>query len=389
MSDLVHGLPPLNELFNVAHARPYSLLLVNYSFALGLAGGMAVIWAVAAWLGRRETPGFRFAMPLVVGLIVAGFMSVLAEVQQPGRLIYGYLHGWTYIDTAIIKYGIFLLPLFLALSWWLMFQAVERERLERGIEENVPAPLRPLVRFVTLWSWRYGLLDIPVLGRLVLVALVLLGLFAQAYSGIFLMNEHGVPLWNSPAQVILFVVTGIGGGAALFVFAVPFLHWLATGAWHRPGGHYRWVMLASALFAILVGYAWMWWIHYFGDIENQRAAALLWGPYFPTIVWHVAVVGLVMPAIVLLTPLGRLVVADIVAGFAILWGAWALRYLVLLGGQALNRSGAGYLAFEPNAEVYWYTGVEALLGIALAVLLGMLLPVGTPGPATATRTGGH
>lgn len=165
-------------------------------------------------------------------------------------------YGWTDIDTAIIESGIFLLPPFL--FWWLMVQAVEPERLERGIEEQVPAALRPLVCVMTLWSWRYRLLDIPVLGPFVLVALVLLGLFAQAYSGILLMNEHGVPLWNSPAQAILLIAPGIGGGAALFVFAVPFLNRLATGTWHRPSGPDRWVMRASALFAIAVGYAWLW-----------------------------------------------------------------------------------------------------------------------------------
>ncbi len=377
MYDNVDNLPPMNELFNIIHARPYSLLFVNYSFLLGIAGGLAMIWAANAWLGRRNTPGFRFAMPIVVGLILAGFMNVLAEVHQPSRLIYGYIYGWTYGDTAIIKYGIILLPLFLALSWWMMFQAVEPEALRRGIEERVPAPLRPIVRFVALWSWRYRVLDTPVLGKLLLSALVLLGLFAQAYSGIFLMNEHGVPLWNSPAQVILFVATGIGGGAALFVFAVPFLNWLATGHWSRPSRRYRWVMLGAVLFAVLVGYAWMWWIHYFGDIENQRAAALVWGPYFPTIVWHVAVIGLLVPILLLVTPLGRLVLADIVAGVMILWGAYALRYLVLIGGQALNRSGAGYLAFQPNAEVWWYTITNAILGVFVVILLGLLLPTST------------
>ncbi len=387
MYESIDSLPPMNELFNVIHARPFSLLFINYSFLLGIAGGLAIIWAVNAWMGRRNTPGFRLAMPIVVGLMIAGFMNVLAEVHQPSRLIYGYVYGWTYGDTAIIKYGIIFLPLLLALSWWMMFQAIEPEALRRGIESYVPAPLRPIVSFMALWSWRYRLLDIPGLGRLLLVALMLLGLFAQAYSGIFLMNEHGVPLWNSPAQVILFVATGIGGGAALFVFLVPFLNWLAGSGWSRPNRYYRWLMLGSVLLAVVTGYAWMWWIHYFGDIENERAAALLWGPYFPTVFWHVTVIGLLVPLLLLATPLGRLAAADVIAGVMILWGAYAVRYLVLIGGQALNRSGAGYLAFHPNAEVWWYTITNAVLGISVIVLLGLLLPMASG--ARSAQTGGE
>jgi len=373
MSEPALGAAAMNELFNVAHARPFSLLFANYSFLLGLAGGVAVIWAANAWIGRRDTPGFRFAMPIVVGLILAGFMNVLAEVEQPGRLIYGYLYGWTYGDSAIIKYGITLLPAFLALSWWLMFQALDPRALRESVH-RLPAPLRGIVGVIALWSWRYRLLDIPVLGTLVLIAVVLLGLFAQAYSGIFLMDEHGVALWNSPGQVILFVATSIGGGAAVFVFVVPLLNKLAGGRWHRPAGHYRWLMLGAALFAVLVWYTWLWWISYFGDIENQRTAALLWGPYFGTVVWNVLVIGLVIPVLLLITPLGRLITADVLAGLMILWGSYALRYLILIGGQALNRSGAGYLGFAPDQQVLWYTGVEALLGVSLIVLLGVLLP---------------
>ena len=88
-----------------------------------------MIWAIYVIAGRRRGVEFRFAMPLAVALIVGGFLNVLSEVQQPSRLIYGYFLGWQYWDTAIIKYGIILLPLYLVLCWWLTFQAMDRRAM--------------------------------------------------------------------------------------------------------------------------------------------------------------------------------------------------------------------------------------------------------------------
>jgi len=373
----------MNELFNVVHERPFSLLFANYSVLLGVAGGIAILWAVNAWMGRRDTPGFRLAMPVAVSLVLAGFMNVLAEVQQPGRLIYGYIYGWVYADTSIIKYGITLLPLFLALCWWLMFQSLDPRALADGIA-RVPRPVRPVVRFMTLWSWRYRLLDVPFVGKAVLVALILLGLFAQAYSGIFLMNEHGVPLWNSPAQVILFVLTGLAGGAAVHVAVIPLLNALSTRRWMAPGRHYHWGMLGAVVLAGIVWYAWLWWIARFGDIANQRAAALLFGPYFSTIVWHTLVIGLALPFVILVFG-GQRIAADVLASIGVLWGAYALRYLILIAGQALNRSGAGYLDFAPNEEVIWYTASDALIAVSLALLLASILPINSNVPVGAAK----
>ncbi|RME95053.1 MAG: hypothetical protein D6766_04275 [Verrucomicrobia bacterium] len=374
MPEITEGLPPLNELFNVIHQRPFSLLFANYSLLLGLAGGIAVIWAVNAWLGRRDTPGYRLALPMAVSFVIAGFMNVLAEVKQPGRLIYGYLYGWTYGDTAIIKYGIILLPLFLALCWWTMFQALDPAALERCVA-RLPRPLKALVSFMALWSWRYRLLDHPRLRAGILTAMILLGVFAASYSGIFLMNEHGVPIWNTPAQVLVFLFTGLAGGAALFVLGVPILHRLALGSWSRPDRRYHWIMLGCAVFALLVWYMWLWWINYFGDVENRRMATVLFGPFGEILAWQVLGVGLVVPILLLLIGGPRRPWATAVAGLGILWGAYAVRFVILIGGQALNHSGAGYLSFTPDHVVLWYTTVDAILALSLPALLALLLPL--------------
>ena len=366
--------PPLrhlNELYNVVHDRPFSILFANYSWALGVAGALALIWAINAWRGRTDTVEHRFTMPLVVALIVGGFVNVLAEVQQPGRLIFGYFLGWYNWDTAIIKYGIILLPIFLVLAWWLSFQSIPRARLAAEVE-----PLSDLWRkvadFFTLWSRHYSVFESRWF-KPMLVLTVFLGLFAPLYSAVFLMNEHGVPVWNSPAEAILFLASAIAVAALAEMALIPLLAWLVTSTRPKAEPGHRTTAAVALGVCLVTWYGWMWWIGRFGSIEELRAANLFMGPYAAQITWDWTIIGLLVPLVLLVLPLGRSYGAQWIAFLAATWGSYATRIGIVLGGEAINRSGAGYYIFHLNFEELWYTAVSVLLflGILAALLAAM------------------
>lgn len=370
----VPPLRPLNELYNVVHDRPFSILFANYSWALGIAGALALLWAIETWRGRRKSDEFRFTLPLAAALIVGGFINVLSEVQQPGRLIYGYYLGWNNWDTAIIKYGIILLPILLALTWWLSFQVMPRKELGAEIA-SLSKPWRALADFFNLWSRHYSLFDRPLLTRIVLVTTIILGLFAPLYSAVFLMNEHGVPLWNSPAQAMIFLASSIAMAALIQVAIAPVLRWLATGQWQLAENRnaLRWLaVIAIAVYAV-IWYGWMWWLGRFGITEQQRAAHLFMGPYASDVFWHWTFIGIIIPTVLLLFPTGRAWWAQFIACLGVVWGSYATRLGTVLGGEALNRSGAGYYTFHLPFEECWYTGVSVVftLGILAALLAAM------------------
>ena len=378
---------PLNELLNIAHERPFSLLLANYSWLLGIAGGITLIWVVYAWRGRRDWNAFTLAMPLTVIMVIAGFLNVLAEVQQPSRLIYGYLHGWNDWDTAIIKYGILLLPLLLMGAWWLSFQVLDRAVLGQAIE-RLPPRLRPLADFFSLWSRRWSLEQRPRLYRIVLALMFLLGLFAPLYSGIFLMNEHGVPVWNSPAQALIFLALGVAKGAVVLMLFVPLLQRLATGQRVAIEPNLSTVAAVSVALALIVWAGWMWWLGRFGTVAELRAANLFMGPYASAIFWNWWMAGSLIPLALLLSPLRRVAVVSYLAAFGILWGSYAVRFFILIGGQALNRSGASYLAFQPNGYVLWYTGANLLFVAGLLALLTWIVAAVRAAQSDPFSTGG-
>jgi len=365
---------PMHELFNVAHSRPFSLLFGNYSWLLGAAGGLTLIWAIYVIAGHRRGVEYRFSLPLAVALIVGGFLNVLAEVQQPSRLIYGYFLGWQYWDTAIIKYGIILLPLYLALCWWLTFQAMDRQALAAAIGRLGPR-LGPVADFFSLWSRHYSVLEKTGTRRGIVGLLIFLSLFAPMYSGIFLMNEHGVAIWNSPVQALLFMVSAGTQAALMMLVVLPLLAWLATGRYTQPlTVPLRWTAAIGVGVEAMIWFGWLWWIGRFGTIEELRAAQLYMGPYADIVFYHWTLIGIVAPFMLLVTPLGRYRWAQWLAALGVMWGSYAIRMFVVIGGQALIRSGAGYQSFTPSAESLLYTGCSVLAFIGILAVLLLALP---------------
>ena len=113
---------------------------------------------------------------------------------------------------------------------------------------RLSAPWRQLADFFSLWSRFYSLFERRFLTRVVLVVMAFLGLFGPLYSAVFLMNEHGVPVWNSPAEAMLFLASGIGVAAAMMLGLMPLLGWIAGGQWLTPRPYHRWTaVIAFAL----------------------------------------------------------------------------------------------------------------------------------------------
>jgi Ni/Fe-hydrogenase subunit HybB-like protein len=94
------------------------------------------------------------------------------------------------------------------------------------------------------------------------------------------------------------------------------------------------------------------------------------GPYAGVVFWNWTAAGIILPLVLLITPLGRHLWAQRVAALGVLWGSYAVRLIVMIGGEAQVRSGAGYESFVPSMETWTYTALSVLLFIGvLAVLL--------------------
>jgi len=182
---------------------------------------------------------------------------------------------------------------------------------------------------------------------------------------------------------MIFLASSIGVAAMMELVVMPALAWAVTGRWAAAPQNNRWTAATALAVCAVVWYGWMWWIGRFGTIEETRAANLFMGPYGAEIFWNWTVAGLLVPILLLLTPLGRRPLAQALACLGAVWGSYATRIGIVLGGEAINRSGAGYMTFHVSFDVLWYSGVSALL--ALGILAALLAAIPRDGQFTTSQ----
>ncbi len=187
------------------------------------------------------------------------------------------------------------------------------------------------------------------------------------------MTEHGVPFWNNPLVPLLFSLSAFGAAAGCYVVLTPLLR-LGTDLQPGEGCEHRWVMLTVVLLSGLLWLAWPWWLGHFGSVAEQRALDLLQGPYSGTIMYQWTLPGILLPLVLLLLA-GSLRWARVLAGLGLIYGAYTLRVIIVIGGQAMQRSGTGYLAYSPEHAVI----VDSILNLCFLLgwvgLLLWLLPL--------------
>lgn len=310
------------NIINVSNQMPFGLLFVNYSLLAGMAGGLGVAWALC---NEKPTKGY---MPQLVAIALAlcATFNVLAEVQQQGRLIYGFIGGWENWNGSIIKYGVPAIPVFMGLLALTIF-----------------APYIPLIEKL-FNPLRAGI--------------VVLGLFLPAYSGIWMMNEHGVALWNSPLSVVLTSLTGLTVGALLF-------NTLSHSESSVRTNILRTMLFTNMAFLFLVN----WWAGRFAGTEVQLSKALL-DAHFTGIEWA-AFGGFALALACLLLRTTRF--ATLIAFILSAVGAYFVRYCLLVGGEGVSRSGGGISLFVPDMHELFFTGASLLLtgGLFAALLLAV------------------
>ncbi|MFA0195654.1 hypothetical protein AB4454_13200 [Vibrio artabrorum] len=310
------------NIINVSNQMPFGLLFVNYSLLAGIAGGLGVTWAIS-----NKKPSKNY-IPQIVAVVLAlcATLNVLAEVQQQGRLIYGFTSGWENWNGSIIKYGVPAIPAFMGLLLLSVFAPYN------ALLEKLFNPLR--------------------------AGIIALGLFLPAYSGIWMMNEHGVALWNSPLSVVLTSLTGLTVGSLLF-------NALSKEPNSTRTDILRTAVFVNVTFLLLVN----WWAVKFSGSEVRLSKALL-DTHFANLEW-LAVGGFTLALVFMLTGRSRAstLLALILSGIS----AYFVRYCLLVGGEGVSPHGAGISLFSPEGHEFFYTAASLLLagGVFCALLLAV------------------
>ncbi len=332
--------PELLELTGFAHEPAWLPWAVQYFFLIGLSVGAFLITLPTYVLRRRSDDGTaRAALIAALTTGLAAPIALLADLHQPDRFWHFYLYGQ---HTSWMAWGAFFLPAYaglLTLYGWLCLRPELAARAGSGgpvgrIDGLLAGSGRRLPGAQRTVGWLTA-------GAAALVAL---------YTGAEVAVVAARPLWHSALLPVVYLATGVAGGAGLALL-------FANRAPAATQGLLRWLCVALALTGLTV----IAWVLGLGGSGPARALLGL-AEHRPLTFGLWLTAGLLVP--LALAWFGR---APVAAGLLAIAGAWMWRWEIFMGGQALPKNSAGFYG------VHLSPGPEGLLGIVGTLGLWVLI----------------
>lgn len=279
--------------YAIAQESAYDLSIVIYFFLGGLSAG-AFLFAVAATYWKEGLrPLGRNAALLSPAILAVGLFVLWIHLGQPfraWRLVFGFN------PTSMLSWGVVFLNVFFVCG----------------------------VLFPALMLWRG-----PEAARAPAYAGVPFAILSGAYTGALLMQAPGLTLWHNSLLPVLFLNGGLISGVALAILVAP------------KGSDEKLLRMAGLilmwLIVLEVGFIAVKFVSLANGGSKGRAVAraLLAGEFAPLFLGVEIFAGAAVPVAVLAvrrTPPAARSAAAVLA----LVGVFAMRYLVVIGGQVIQ-----------------------------------------------------
>jgi formate-dependent nitrite reductase membrane component NrfD len=281
--------------YNVEHHEAMGVLIVIYFFMSGLgAGAFLTAAGLRLFGGEKYVKVEKTAAIAAPLLLIPGLLFLLLDLGQPSR----FFNLFFYFNPAsVASWGVWIVNIFLAISVLYAFLHVIGKA----------AVARPLAY----------------LGFVV-------ALVVGFYSGMLLYQMQGHILWHSALVPVIFLVSAIASGLAVVL--------LLSGSADPDQTHLLSKVLAVVVSVDLV--LALTEVLTLARSSGEKAAAaevILSGGYGFLFVGVYLIVGLIVPLVVL-TRQQKNRNVQVAAAVMILVGTLAMRYAIVMGGQALPLS---------------------------------------------------
>jgi tetrathionate reductase subunit C len=337
------------EIINVTRDAPWEPWAVQYFFLIGLSYGALALTMPGIVLGRKAWE--KASRAALLAALVSGFsapVALLSDLHSPGRFMNFYLHpqphSWMSWGSFFLIGYTLLLPLY---TW-----AVVAPDLRAAAAEGGPLALPRRLLGGAARPRLVRALGVLTLGAAALVAL---------YTGMETMIVRARPLWNTPLLPVLLLTTAFAGAIGLTLLLERF----ACGNDRASEVLLnRWLARTLVVVAAL---AVSWWLRALGGGESE-ATVLAQIQGFPlwrgNLVW--GVVALAAPFLVsALKPGG----SGWLTGVLALHLAWAFRWILIIDGQDIPKTGAGMYRSVIAAGPEGWTGMIGTAGLCLLILI--------------------
>lgn len=334
------------EVLNVTRGAAWLPWAVQYFFLIGLSYGSFLLTLPYFVFGRTQHE--RLGRLALLGALACGLtapVALLADLHGPGRFYNFYLH---FQPQSWMAWGAFFIPVYLGglLSYaWLALRGA--------------AAKRPAIAAAALLT----------LAGAVLVAL---------YTGMELMVVRARPLWNTPFLPLQFAMTAFVGAVGLLLL---FNRLIGRRDTQLEISMNRLLVLALAGVLTLGG---LWLFASLSGLSAAHSAALNQVAGLPQ--WQITALWAMLATIVpMALAIWRPATSGLTTGLIALHSAWMMRWTILIGGQAIPKTGAGLYDYPLPLGSDGLLGIVGTFGLWIALLLLMIEYLPWAGPAIASR----
>lgn len=353
------------EILGFAREAAWLPWAVQYFFLIGISTA-AFFLSLPGFALRRASWAGASRQALLVALVcgLTAPVALLSDLHQPGRFLNFYLHpnprSW-------MAWGSFFIPLYLAgllLYAWLCL----RPRLAALAQSATCPRLAALYRALA-----YGGHDNRSAVKLAALVTALGAVLILLYTGMEVMVVQARPLWNTPLLPLLFVVTAFGGALGMSALFAAVTRQRGVAPLLNGGiAATQWLLLALLA---------AWFVSGLTGLSAPAAEVL--AAVRGSRGWALTLAWLVGSTVLTLWIARRRPQSLVLVALLALHGAWAVRWIVLMGGQAIPKMGALFGTYSLTLTPDGLLGIVGSAGLALAIYIVLTSFIPWDEPAAA------
>lgn len=360
----------------------WGLFIVLYPYITGLVAGAFIVSSLYHVFGVKELkPVSRLALISALALLVVAPLALISHLGQPLRALN---MMWTPSPTSAMAgfgyiYGFYLI--LVCVEIWFMFR---KDIVEFSMREGMIGKFYGILTLGAKDLSESSLhIDHKIVGILAIVGIPSAA-FLHGYVGFIFGAIKSNPWWSTPLMPVIFLLSAIVSGVALLIVVYSASCWLRKKKIDVPClmamNKYLWVFL---MFAFILEVLEVIHIGYEGKEEWPMIKGLI-TQVIPFTYFGVQLsFGMVLPYFMLMFGRSQRYsettrkVLTIMSGAMILVGVLAMRFNVVIGGQLISKSLAGYAQFHVplfKEGIVPFMGFLILPFVLLAILVRILPP---------------
>jgi formate-dependent nitrite reductase membrane component NrfD len=347
MTEHVHGqLWTIKELFTYPNEYLYwTINIVVYPYLTGLVAGAFVLSSLYHVFDKQELkPVAKFSLVFSLALLIMAPTPLLFHLTQPFRALNTMMTPHFY--SAIAAFNIvYMTYMFIVLSEiWFAYRSyiIEQAQTRGGI-------FGLLYKVLTLGSYDVSPKALKTDHKIIKV-LAAIGIpaaaFLHGYVGFIFGSVKTVPLWKTPLMPFIFLMSAVISGIAIcvvtYMIAMKIMKRPIDDAAVKSMSH---VLMWFLLIAFILEGIDIVFHAYVGEESWEILSKLLFEKVFFNMFVLQWGLGMLLPFFMLLLPnVGK--ARAFIAASLVLIGVFIMRVDVIIGGQEMSRSFAGFMTYK-------------------------------------------